>query len=403
MTMTVQDQLALIRRGTAEIISEEELGAKLERAQQTGQPLRVKLGIDPTSPDIHLGFAVVLRKLRQFQDLGHDVIVIIGDFTAMIGDPSGKTITRPQLSAEEVRENARTYEQQYSKILDPSRTQVVFNGQWLGAMTFAEVIHLTSHATVAQILERDDFAKRYAEHRSIAIHEFLYSFCQAYDSVYLKADVEMGGTDQKFNILLGRHLQREYAQEPQVTLLMPLLVGLDGVQKMSKSLGNTVGISEPPSQIFGKLMSIPDDRMPTYFELATEMPMDRVQSLLAGHPMTAKKALAHEIVRLYHGESAAEGAQAEFERVFSEHELPEEMPEVRIPRTELKEDLRIWIGRLITLAGLAGGSREARRLVEQGAVTLDGDKVVDPNADVEIKPGVVLRVGRRKFARLTLD
>jgi tyrosyl-tRNA synthetase len=401
--MTVQDQLTLLRRGAAEIISEEELGAKLQRAEQTGQPLRVKLGIDPTSPDIHLGFAVVLRKLRQFQDLGHEVIVIIGDFTAMIGDPTGKTVTRPQLSAEEVRQNALTYEQQYSKILDPERTRVVFNSQWLGTMSFADVVKLTSHATVAQILERDDFARRYAEHRPIAVHEFMYAFCQAYDSVHLKADVEMGGTDQKFNILMGRHLQREYGQEAQVALLTPLLVGLDGVQKMSKSLGNYVGISEPPNQIFGKLMSISDDLMPTYFELATEVPMDRVQSLLAGHPMTAKKSLAQEIVRLYHGEAAAETAQAEFERVFSEHELPEDMPEVLIPRSELKEDGQIWIGKLITLAGLAGGSREARRLVEQGAVTLNSEKVTDPNADVPVKPGVVLRVGRRKFTRLTLD
>jgi tyrosyl-tRNA synthetase len=401
--MTVQEQLALLRRGTVEIISEEELGAKLTRAEQSGQPLRVKLGIDPTSPDIHLGFAVVLRKLRQFQDLGHEVVLIVGDFTGLIGDPTGKTVTRPQLSAEEVRQNAATYEQQYSKILDPERTRVVFNSQWLGPMTFADVVKLTSHATVAQLLERDDFAKRYAEHRPIAVHEFMYAFCQAYDSVHLKSDVEMGGTDQKFNILMGRHLQREYGQEAQVALLTPLLVGLDGVQKMSKSLGNYVGISEPPNQIFGKLMSISDDLMPTYFELATEVPMDRVQSLLAGHPMTAKKSLAQEIVRLYHGEAAAETAQAEFERVFSEHELPEDMPEVLIPGSELKEDGQIWIGKLITLAGLAGGSREARRLVEQGAVTLNSEKVTDPNADVPVKPGVVLRVGRRKFTRLTLD
>jgi tyrosyl-tRNA synthetase len=400
--MTVQDQLTLLRRGAAEIISEEELGAKLQRAEQTGQPLRVKLGIDPTSPDIHLGFAVVLRKLRQFQDLGHEVIVIIGDFTAMIGDPTGKTVTRPQLSAEEVRQNALTYEQQYSKILDPERTRVVFNSQWLGTMSFADVVKLTSHATVAQILERDDFARRYAEHRPIAVHEFMYAFCQAYDSVHLKADVEMGGTDQKFNILMGRHLQREYGQEAQVALLTPLLVGLDGVQKMSKSLGNYVGISEPPNQIFGKLMSIPDDLMATYFELATEVPMDQVQSLLAGHPMVAKKTLAGEIVRLYHDGSASEAAQAEFERVFREHALPEEIPEVQVPRSELKEDGRIWIGKLITLAGLAGGSREARRLVEQGAVTLDSEKVTDPNADVPVKAGTVLRVGRRKFVRLTL-
>jgi tyrosyl-tRNA synthetase len=392
----------MLRRGTAEILSEEELGAKLDRAQRTGQPLRVKLGIDPTSPDIHLGFAVVLRKLRQFQDLGHEAIIIIGDFTAMIGDPSGKTVTRPQLTAAEVAANARTYEEQYSKILDPERTRVVFNQQWLGAMGFAEVVQLTSHATVAQIMERDDFARRFSEHRPIAVHEFLYVFCQAYDSVHLRADVEMGGTDQKFNILMGRHLQREYGQEPQVSLLTPLLVGLDGVQKMSKSLGNYVGISEPPDQIFGKLMSIPDSLMRTYFELATEVPMQQVGQLLAGHPMAAKKALAHEIVRIYHDAAGADAAQAEFERVFSQHETPEEMPESHVPRTELKEDGRIWIGRLLTLAGMAPSTREAKRLIEQGAVTLADARITDPNADVPVESGQVLRVGRRRFTRLIL-
>ena len=400
--MNLQQQLSLLRRGTAEIVSEDELAAKLEQAQRKGEPLRVKLGIDPTAPDIHLGFAVVLRKLRQFQDLGHEAIIIIGDFTAMIGDPSGKTVTRPQLSADEVRANARTYEDQYSKILDPERTRVVFNSQWLGAMSFSEVVQLTSHATVAQILERDDFARRYTQHRPIAVHEFLYVFCQAYDSVHLRADVEMGGTDQKFNILMGRHLQREYGQEPQVALLTPILPGLDGVQKMSKSLGNYVGISEPPDPMFGKLMSMPDQAMATFFELATEVPMERVEQLLSGHPMSAKKALAHEIARLYHDEAAADAAQAEFERVFSQHELPEEMPEAQISREELKEDGRIWIGKLLTLTGMAPSTREAKRLVEQGGVTLGTDKVTDPNGDVRVETGQVLRVGRRRFVRLVL-
>jgi tyrosyl-tRNA synthetase len=401
--MNVQEQLALLRRGTAEILSEEELAAKLERSARSGEPLRVKLGIDPTAPDIHLGFAVVLRKLRQFQDLGHEAIIIIGDFTAMIGDPSGKSATRPQLTEAEVRANARTYEEQYTKILDAERTRVVFNSQWLGAMSFAEVVQLTSHVTVAQILERDDFSRRYTEHRPIAVHEFLYVFCQAYDSVHLRADIEMGGTDQKFNILMGRHLQREYGQEPQVSVVTPILVGLDGVQKMSKSLGNYVGISEPPDQIFGKLMSIPDEAMPAYFELATEIPLDRVRSMLVGHPMVAKKALAHEIVRLYHDEAAAQAAQAEFERVFGEHRLPDEIPEVPIPRAELKEDGRLWIGKLLTLAGMAPSTREAKRLVEQGAVALNDEKLSDPNGDVAVETGMVLRVGRRRFARLVLD
>lgn len=396
----IEDQLALLRRGTAEILPEEELAAKLRRSVQTGKPLRVKLGLDPTAPDIHLGIAVVLRKLRRFQHLGHHVIVIIGDFTAMIGDPSGKSETRRPLTAEEVRSNARTYEEQYCKILDPARTEVVFNSQWLGQMTFREVVQLTSRGTVARLLERDDFAKRFAEDRPIACHELLYPFCQAYDSVHLEADVEMGGTDQRFNILMGRDLQREYGQEPQVALFMPILVGLDGVQKMSKSLGNYIGISEPPAEIFGKVMSIRDDLMKTYYELATEVPIDQMTQLLAGHPMEAKKHLAHTIVQMFHGIEAAEEAQAGFERVFSQRELPTEMPDVAVPTGELKEDGRIWIGRLLTLAGMAGSTREARRLVEGGGVTLSDEKITDPNADVAVSDGAVLRVGRRRFARI---
>jgi tyrosyl-tRNA synthetase len=400
--MTIEEQLALLRRGTAEILPEEELAAKLRRSAETGKPLRVKLGLDPTAPDIHLGFAVVLRKLRQFQDMGHEVIVIIGDFTAMIGDPSGKNETRRPLTAEEVRTNAITYAEQYSKILDASRTRVVFNGEWLGRMSFYEVVQLTSRGTVARLLERDDFAKRFAEDRPIACHELLYPFCQAYDSVQLEADVEMGGTDQRFNILMGRDLQREYGQEPQVAVFMPLLVGLDGVQKMSKSLGNYIGISEPPSAIFGKAMSISDAMMPTYFELATDVPMVEVKRLLAGHPMEAKKRLAHTLVAMYHGEAAADEAQAGFERVFSQRELPTEMAVVAVSPAELKEGGTIWIGRLLTLAGMAASTREARRLVEGGGVALDEEKITDPNADVVVRDGAVLRVGRRRFARLQL-
>jgi tyrosyl-tRNA synthetase len=397
--MTVDDQLERLRRGTVEIVPEAELAAKLQRSREAGQPLRVKLGLDPTAPDIHLGFAVVLRKLRQFQDLGHEAIVIIGDFTAMIGDPSGKSETRRPLTAEEVRVNARTYEEQYFKILDPEKTRVVFNSQWLGAMNFFDVVDLTSRYTVARLLERDEFAKRFAEHRPIAVHEFLYPFCQAYDSVHLHADVEMGGTDQKFNILMGRELQREYGQEPQVALFTPLLVGLDGVQKMSKSLGNYIGISEPPSEIFGKVMRISDEMMPKYFELTTDVPLTEVGTLLAGHPMTAKKRLAHELVQMYHGREAADRAQTDFEHLFSERQLPEEIPEAALSATELKEG-RIWSGKLLTLTGMAGGTREARRLIEQGGVWLDGERISDPEADILVRSGQVLRVGRRKFARL---
>jgi tyrosyl-tRNA synthetase len=392
-----------LRRGTAEILPEEDLAARLRRSAETGKPLRVKLGMDPTAPDIHLGLAVVLRKLRQFQDLGHEVVVLIGDFTAMIGDPSGKSETRKPLTAAEVRQNARTYEEQYCKILDPARTQVVFNSEWLGPMTFADVVRLTSRGTVARLLERDDFAKRFADQRPIACHELLYPFCQAYDSVHLRSDIEMGGTDQRFNILMGRDLQREYGQEPQVAIFMPLLVGLDGVQKMSKSLGNYVGVSELPDQIFGKVMSIGDDLMRTYFELTTDIPMPEVERLLSGHPMEAKKRLAQTLVSMYHGEAAGEKARAEFERVFSQREMPEEMPDIVVPDSERAASGRIWIARLITLAGMAGGTREARRLVEGGGVTLDGDRVTDPAAEVEVRTGSVLRVGRRRFARLVRD
>jgi len=400
--MTVEEQLEKLRRGTVEIIPEAELAAKLRQSQQTRQPLRVKLGMDPTAPDIHLGISVVLRKLRQFQDLGHEVIVIIGDFTAMIGDPSGKSETRKPLTAEDVRANARTYEEQYCKILDPQRTRVVFNSEWLGAMSFYDVVDVTSRYTVARLLERDDFANRFASHRPIAVHEFLYAFCQAYDSVHLRADVEMGGTDQKFNILMGRDLQREYGQEPQVALFMPILVGLDGVQKMSKSLGNYIGVSEPPGQIFGKAMSIGDELMRSYFELATDVPMAEVEALLTGHPMVAKKRLAHELVRMYHGQEAADRAQADFEHTFSERQLPEEIPDAVLSAAELKEGGTIWAGKLLTLTGMASGSREARRLIEQGGVSLDGAKITDADADVKVQSGQVLRVGRRKFARLSL-
>jgi len=403
--MTIEQQIALLKRGTAEIIPEEELASKLERSQKEGRPLKVKLGLDPTAPDIHLGIAVVLRKLRQFQDLGHEVIVIIGDFTAMIGDPSGKSETRRQLSAEEVKLNARTYEEQYCKILDPSKTRVVFNNTWLGALSFVEVIQLASKATVARILERDDFANRIKEGRPIGVHEILYPICQAYDSVYLQADIEMGGQDQKFNILMGRDLQREFGQEPQVALLMPILVGLDGSQKMSKSLGNYIGVSEPPKEIFGKVMSLADEMMGQYFELATDVPMEEVKATLQGirdgsvHPMEAKKRLAREIVALYHSEEAARQAQEEFERVFSKREVPEDIPTLVIPKSEIQEG-RIRLIRLITLAGFAKSNSEARRLIQQRAVHLDGQTIADMEARVPVADGAILKVGKLRFARI---
>lgn len=407
-SVDITEQAKLLKRGTAAIIPADGLEAKLRAAREQGRPLIVKLGLDPTAPDIHLGTAVVLRKLRQFQNLGHQVVIIIGDFTAMIGDPAGKSETRPQLSQEEVQANARTYAEQYCRILDPEKTSVRFNSEWLGRMSFFDVIRLAAHMTVAQVMERDDFAKRWREGRSISLHEVLYPLCQAYDSVVLRADIEMGGTDQMFNILAGRDLQQQFGQDPQVAMFMPLLVGLDGVQKMSKSLGNYVGITESPHAIYGKIMSISDDLMLTYFELATEIPMDEVNALLTDvrtgrlHPKAAKQRLAREIVSMYHGADAALQAEQEFERVHAQHNLPSDIPEVRIPDSAFR-DGRIWICRLLVAAGMAKGTGEARRLVEQGGVSLNRTKVPSPDTEYTRQEvsGAVLQVGSRRFARLS--
>ncbi|MHB0912471.1 MAG: tyrosine--tRNA ligase [Armatimonadota bacterium] len=396
----IDEQMEMLRRGTIEIVPENELRAKLTKSRQTGVPLKLKLGLDPTAPDIHLGHAVVLRKIRQFQNLGHEVIIIIGDFTAAIGDPSGRSITRPQLSPEEIAVNARTYEEQYCRILDPAKTRVTFNSEWLGKLDFAGVIRLTAKVTVARVLERDDFSTRLSEGRPISLHEMLYPVCQAYDSVALESDVELGGLDQKFNILMGRDLQREFGQEPQVAMFMPILVGLDGVQKMSKSLGNYVGITDPANEMFGKLMSIPDDIMPQYFELCTDVPMPEVRELMQGHPMEAKKRLAREIVTIYHSAEAAACAQAEFERVFSSRELPSEMKEGLV---EVNEEGRIWAPKLLVSTGTAPTNSEARRLIQQGAVTVDGEKITDPNAEIAVKDDQVLKVGKLKYVRLKLS
>jgi len=398
----------ILRRVTVEIIPEDELRAKLTKSQGTGVPLTIKLGLDPTAPDIHLGNAVVLRKLRQFQDLGHEVVVIIGDFTASIGDPSGASVTRPLLSAEEIAVNARTYEEQYCQILDPAKTRVAFNSEWLGKLDFADVIRIAAKSTVARVLERDDFAARLSAGEPIGVHEMLYPICQAYDSVVLESDVEIGGTDQKFNILMGRDLQRQFGQEPQVGLFMPILAGLDGVQKMSKSLGNYVGITEPPKEMFGKVMSIPDNLMPQYFELCTDVPVAEIKEIEAGltggklHPMDVKKRLAREIVTIYHSADAASEAQAEFERVFSERELPSEIAPIRVPASAFKEG-KVWIVRLLVIAGFAPSNSEARRLIEQGAVELDSERISDVNAEIPLTDGQVLRVGRLKFGRIELE
>lgn len=397
--LSLEEQLEWLKQGTVDIVPLADLAAKLKRSQQTGKPLRVKLGMDPTRPDLHLGHAIVLRKLRQFQDLGHEVILIIGDFTAMIGDPSGRSETRKPLTPEDVKANAATYAEQVFHILDRDRTHLVYNNDWLGPMTFAQVVELTSRYTVARLLERDDFEKRFGEGRPIAAHEFLYAFSQSYDSVHLRSDVELGGTDQRFNILMARDIQQSYGLEAQVGLFMPILVGLDGVQKMSKSLDNYVGLTEPAQTQFDKLMSISDQTMAAYYDLLPEV-RGADRSLLEQNPMEAKKRLAAAVVSTYHGEEAAGAARAEWERVHSARQAPQDVPEVTLPADAFKEDGKIWIARLLTASGLVQGSREARRLVEQGGVSLNGERVDNPDAEIEVEDGMLVQVGRRKFARV---
>lgn len=402
----IKAELDLIRKGAAEIINEEDLAEKLRRSRREKRPLRVKLGTDPSCPDIHLGHTVVYRKLKQFQDLGHEVYFLIGDFTGRIGDPTGRSATRRPLTKEEVEANAQTYREQIFKILDPARTKIVFNSQWLAPLTFEDVLELASHYTVARMLERDDFARRFADEKPIGLHEFFYPLMQGYDSVALKADVELGGTDQKFNLLVGRELQREYGQDPQVALMMPLLVGTDGLQKMSKSLGNYIGINEPPGEMYGKVMSIPDEVMVLYFELTTDLSPAEVRRIEEGlkagrmHPREVKRRLARELVSLYHGREAAERAEEEFDRIFKRREVPEEVPEVEIRPEELSQQGTIWAVRLLARVGLAPSHGEARRLIEQGGVRLDGAPLLDPNAEVRIEDGLVLQVGKRRFVKV---
>ncbi|HEU5299415.1 MAG TPA: tyrosine--tRNA ligase [bacterium] len=399
-----EEQLDLLRRGTVETISEEDLLAKLRE----DRPLRVKLGVDPSAPDIHIGIAIVLRKLRQFQDLGHEAILVVGDFTAMIGDPSEKKRTRPMLTRAEIDRNVATYREQYSLILDPARTRVVFNSQWLAPMRFEDVIRMGAKTTVARVLERDDFTNRLRAGTPVFMHELLYPLCQAMDSVQLQADVELGGTDQKFNNLMGRDLQREFGQSPQVVMLTPLLVGVDGVEKMSKSLGNAIGITDPPEEMYGKTMAIPDGLIPHFMEFTTAMPMDEVRAAARGledgslHPREAKARLAREIVTLWHGGEAAAGAERAFERVFKSGEMPEGIPEARVTREALDHG-KIRVVDLLVQTGLAGSKSEARRLITQGGVSLDGGRVQKADAEVAVKDGLVLRVGRRRFARIRLE
>ena len=399
MALTADQQLARIRRGAAEIVVETELRAKLERSLRSATPLKVKLGLDPTAPDLHLGHTVVLQKLRDFQDLGHQVIIIIGDFTGMIGDPTGRSETRRPLTWDEIRANAETYKAQLGKVLDMSRTLVRFNSEWLGPLTFEHVIRETAHLTVARILQREDFATRYAAGRPISLHEFLYPLAQGYDSVALGADVELGGTDQTFNLLVGRDLQRAHGQEAQVALTVPILAGLDGVQKMSKSLGNYVGITEPPADMYGKLMSVSDDAMFRYFELVTRVPEDEIAGLRRLHPMEAKKRLARTVTAMYHGEAAAADAEAGFSRVVQGREVPDNIRE--IPMATPSDGEPAW--KVVVWSETVASNSEARRLIQQGAVEIDGSRVTDPNQKLESSGATrLLQVGKRKFARFVL-
>jgi tyrosyl-tRNA synthetase len=393
---SVNEQVEILSRGVQSIVPMDEFKAKLERSAKTGVPLRVKLGIDPTASDIHLGFAVVLRKLRQFQDCGHTIDLVIGDFTAMIGDPTGRSLTRPKLTDAQIVEHAKTYEGQLYKILDPARTVVHRNSEWLGKIAFAQLIEITGKFTVSRILEREDFANRLASNQPLYMHEILYPIAQALDSVHLVSDVEIGGQDQTFNILAGRDLLREYGHEPQIGLFMPILVGLDGEKKMSKSLGNYVGIFESPSEQFGKTMSIPDGALVQWFELCTDVPIAEAKALIAEHPMNAKKRLAREIVTIYHSAEEAAHAQTAWEHQFSQREVPEDLPEFEVT---LEENGTIWVVNLIKAAGFAKGTNEARRFVQQGGLQLNGEKITDIEARLAVKSGDVLKVGR-KYAKV---
>lgn len=398
--MTVEEQLDILRRGTIEIISEEDLTEKLK----SGKPLRIKLGVDPTARDVTLGWAVVLRKLRDFQRLGHTACLIIGDFTAMIGDPSGKTKTRPELSREEIEVNVAAVKTQLFKILDPDKTEILFNRDWLGKMDFQDVIKLCSRYTVARILERDDFTNRLRDHKPISMHEILYPLCQGLDSVEIKADVELGGNDQKFNNLVGRDLQGQYDQKPQVVMLCPLLVGTDGKDKMSQSLGNYVSVIDTPNDMFGKTMSIPDDLIENWFELCTDVPMDEVKTMLGEgkNPRDAKVRLAKEIVALYHDKDAAEGAEKYFVETFSKRKQPVDAEEASIPKEAINEEGQVGLAQLIATLGMAKSNGEARRLMKAGAVAIEGQKITDGFASFapdELK-GKVLKVGKHQFRKI---
>lgn len=399
--LEIDRQFDILSSGVVEIVPEGGLLQKLTHSVVNQTPLNIKLGLDPTAPDIHVGHTVVIQKLRQFQDLGHQIQLILGDFTAKIGDPTGKSETRKQLSNEDVKRNAQTYVQQYSKILDMTKTRIYYNSEWLAPLQFADVVELSAKSTVARMLERDDFEKRYKSNQAISIHEFFYPLMQGYDSIALESDVELGGTDQKFNLLMGRHLQKEYGQAQQIAITMPLLEGLDGVQKMSKSLGNYIGIDEEPNQIYGKAMSIPDSLMLKYFELATPMSVKECGRLAQQienehvHPRDAKMRLAHTFVVLYHGENAANKAQEHFQTVFQKGNLPDDMPQ-----KEWFGEVQVSIVDFITGLELVSSKGEGRRMVQQGAVKIDGQKVEKIEYQVHVQKKMIVQVGKRKFCKI---
>ena len=400
--MKVAEQLAIIKRGAVEILIEKELQEKLEKSAQSGVPLKIKAGFDPTAPDLHLGHTVLLHKMRQFQQLGHEIYFLIGDFTGMIGDPTGKSETRKPLTREDVLKNAETYKEQVFKILDPAKTRVVFNSEWLARLTASDMIGLAAKSTVARMLEREDFSNRFANQLPISIHEFLYPLIQGYDSVALNADVELGGTDQKFNLLVGRELQREWGQLPQTVITMPLLEGLDGINKMSKSLGNYIGINEPADEIFGKIMSVSDELMIRYYELLSDMPLSELELLKVGvkngsvHPMEAKKQLGREMVARYHGVPAAAQAEENFVKRFRDNQTPEEMPEIVLN----VEEEKALLYKILAQADLVKSNSEGRRAIQQGGVKVNGEKISDENLEIACSGEYVIQVGKRRFARV---
>ncbi len=402
MNYTIEQQVALIERGTVDVINKDDLIAKLKKSEATGKPLRVKAGFDPTAPDLHLGHTVLIQKLKHFQDLGHEILFLIGDFTGMIGDPTGKSKTRPPLTKEDVARNAETYKEQIFKILDPDKTKIVFNSTWLNKLTSLDMIQLASQLTVARMLERDDFRKRFEGHQAISIHEFLYPLIQGYDSVALEADVELGGTDQRFNVLMGRDLQRTWGQDPQVVITLPLLEGLDGVNKMSKSLGNYIGITDEANDVYGKILSISDELMWRYYELLSDLTKQEIDKLKADvengtvHPKAAKMQLAREITARFYDEGAALHAEAHFETVFKKHDLPDDIPEYQCSWPEET----IWLPKLLAEAGMVKGTGEGRRMIKQNAVSLDGEKTTDQDHNVPAQSEVLLKVGKRKFCRV---